>query len=169
MGIRFTPRRQRAVLDGDSSGSVIHPFFIPAAQSIGMYFCEGMASSHAMIRLQAKHLQRALECLAEVFKGDDWELRAQVALWVTSASITLSIDDYTFLYMQRCCEAVETAGSRFIPIYGRPPLFSEELQEKLVVLSQIIYFENFLFLTWNGEEPAMTARIEKEFRHQLPV
>ncbi|KAF9785434.1 hypothetical protein BJ322DRAFT_829801 [Thelephora terrestris] len=169
LGIRFTSGRQQAMLGGDTSGIIIHPFFIPAAQALGMYFCEGMESSPAMVRLHAKHIQICLEWLAEIFKGNDWELRAQVALWVTSASITLSLNDYYIpLYMQRGCEAINTGGLRFIPTYGRPPAFSEDLHEKLSVLSQIIYFENFLFLTHGGEEPKMTARIEEEFRHQLP-
>lgn len=122
-----------------------------------------------MVRLQAKHLQKSLEWLAEISKGHNWELRAQVALWVTSSSITLSIDRTISLYMQKSCEAVNTAGLQFIPTYGRPPEFSEVLHEKLSVLSQIIYFENFLFLTSGGAEPTMTARIEKEFRYKLPV
>lgn len=71
--------------------------------------------------------------------------------------------------MQKSCEAVDTAGLQFVPTYGRPPVFSEALHEKLSVLSQIIYFENFLFLTAGGTEPMKTARIEKEFRYQLPV
>lgn len=134
-----------------------------------MYFCEGMANSPAMVRLHAKHVQMTLECLVEIFEGHDWELRAQAALWVTSASITLLLDNHALLYMQRSCEAVNTAGLRFIPTYGRPPEFSEELHEKLSVLSQIIYFENFLFLTHSGGEPTMATGIEGQFRYQLPV
>src|SRR5262249_28516663 len=99
----------------------------------------------------------------------DWELRAQIAVWIISTSITLPIDTFTYLYMQRSCEAVDAAGLQFVPTYGRPPHLSATLHEKLSVLSQIIYFENFLFLTHGGAEPTMSARIEKEFRHQLPV
>ena len=134
-----------------------------------MYFCQGMEDSPSMVRLQAKHLQQCFEWLAEIFKEHDWELRAQVALWVTSSSIVLSIDHSISLYMQRSCEAVNTGGLQFVPTYGRPPEFSEDLHEKLSVLSQIIYFENFLFLTHGRAEPTMTQRIEKEFRYQLPV
>lgn len=134
-----------------------------------MYFCEGMENSSAMVRLQAKHLQRCLELLSEIFRGCDWELRAQVALWAVSSSITLSIDRSIFSFMRKSCEAVNNGGLQFVPMYGRPPEFSEGLHEKLSVLSQIIYFENFLFLTHGNVEPTMTARIENEFRYQLPV
>ena len=122
-----------------------------------------------MIRLQAKYLQATFEWLAKIFKGNDWELRAQVALWVTAGSVAVSSNNFTFPYMQKGCEAINTGGLKFLPMYGRPPEFSETLHERLSVLSQTIYFENFLFLTCGGAEPMMTAGIEKEFRCQLPV
>ena len=157
------------MLRGDTSGTVIHPFFIHAAQSLGMYFCQGMENSSAMIRLQEKYLHMSFEWLTEVFKGYDWELRAQVAVWVTSASITLSEETFGLRYMRKSFDAVAAAGLRFAPSCGRPPEFSEALHEKLSVLSQIIYFENYWFLTCGGAEPTKSAGIEEEFRHQLPV
>ena len=168
LGIRFTAEKQQALLRGDISGSVIHPYFIPAAQALGMYYCEGMDSSPAMIRLQAKYLQAAFEWLAEVFKGRNWELKAQVALWTAAASFALSGKNSP-MYLQKGFEAINTGGLQFVPTYGRPLEFSDSLHEKLSVLSQAIYFENFLFLTCGGAEPTMTARIEEEFRYLLPV
>ena len=167
LGIRFTSEKQQALLRGDTSGSVIHPYFIPATQSLGMFYCEGMVDSPAMVRLQARYLQMAFEWLAEVFKGRNWEVRAQVALWTAAATFALSGNNP--LYLQRSFEAIDTGGLQFVPTYGRPPEFSDALHEKLSVLAQAIYFENFLFLTCGGAEPTMTARIEKEFRCQLPV
>jgi len=128
-----------------------------------------MDDSPAMIRLQAKHIQTSLESLVDIFGGCDWQLRAQVALWVAAGSVIMRMSDLTSTYIRRGCEAVNTAGLQFIPTYGRPPAFSEDLHEKLSVLSQIIYFENFLFLTCGGAEPTMTAGIEREFRHRLQV
>ena len=169
LGIRFTSGKQQALLQGDTSGDVIHPFFVYGAQVWGMYFCDSMDNSPAMVRLQAKYLQITLELLAEISKGNDWELRAQVGVWITSGSLTLRRGDVTNLYIRKSCEAVEMARLQFVPTYGPPPEFSEELHEKLSVLSQIIYFENFSFLVNGGAEPTMTARVEKEFRSQLQV
>jgi hypothetical protein len=149
--------------------ATIHPFFIHAAQSMGMCFCEGIDDSPAMVRLNARHLQSSLEYSADIFKGCDWELQAQAALFATAAAINLSSTYSALLYMRKGCEAVNGGGLQFVPTYGRPPPFSEVLHEKLSVLSQIIYFENLLFLTCGGAEPTMTARIEKEFLCQLPV
>jgi hypothetical protein len=134
-----------------------------------MYFCESMDYSPAMTRLQARYVQISVELLAEISRDHNWEFRAQVALWVTAGSIFLRRSDVTHQYIRESCEVVNTARLQFIPTYGKPPEFSEELREKFSVLSQIIYFENFLFLTYGGAEPTMTARIEMEFRHQLQV
>ena len=134
-----------------------------------MHFCEGMDDSPAMARLQAKHLQTSLEILAEIYRGNDLELKARVALWVTAGSFILPFENLTSRYLRKTCEAIDTAGLRFIPTYGRPPEFSEDLHEKLSILSQALYFENFIFLTCGGAEPTVTAIIEKEFRNQLQV
>ena len=134
-----------------------------------MHLCEGVDTLPAMIRLQARHIQRSLELLADILGGRDLELKAQVALWVAAGSLIMRLSDFTHPYIERACTAVDAAGLQFIPTYGQPPEYSEDLHEKLSVLSQIIYFENFLFLTCGGAEPRMTARIEKEFRHRLQV
>jgi len=128
-----------------------------------------MDNSPAITRLQAKYLQTSYELHAEISRGHDWELRAQVALWTTAGSIVLRLGDIIRARLRESCEVVDEAKLQFIPTYGKPPEFSEELQEKISVLSQIIYFENFLFLTCGGTEPTMTARIEMEFRHRLRV
>lgn len=165
LGIRLTPEKQRALLRGDTSGAVIHPFFIPASHSLGMHFCEGMGN---MYQPHARYVQSSLEHLAQVNRGNDWELQAQVALWITSGSIIMRLSNITSSYIKRSCDAVNAGGLRFIPVYGPPPELSESVHERLTVLSQIMYFENLLFLTSGGPHPKM-AEIETEFRHLLPV
>ena len=168
VGILFTSRRQQAILRGDTSGTIIHPFFIFSAQFLGMHFCQGMDDSPAMIKRQARHRQTCMELVVDIFRGRDLELTAQVALWAVATSIIMPAIPNP-LYIKKSCEAINTAELQFIPTYGRPPDFSEDLHEKLSLLSQAIYFENYLFLTHSGAEPKMTARLEKEFRHQLQV
>ena len=134
-----------------------------------MYFCEGMDGSPAMARLLAEHTQMGFESLVNIFKKRDWELMAQVAVWIMAGSIILGLSDTAHLYIRTSCEAVSTGRLQFIPTYGQPPEFSEDLHEKLSALSQTIYFENFWFLMCGGAKPTMTAGIEMEFRHQLRV
>lgn len=169
LGIRFTSEKQRALSRGDTSGTVINPFFIHAAQSIGTHLCEGVDRSPAMIKRHARYVQASLELLTEISEGHDWELKAQVMIWVASGSIVMRLGNLTSTYVEKSCDAVDAGGLQFIPTYGRPPAFSEVLHERLSTLSHIIYLENFVFLTCGGAEPVRTARIEKEFRHQLQV
>ena len=157
------------MLRGDTSGAIIHPFFIPAAHSLGMHFCEGVENSPAMVKIYAKYVQKSLEFLTEILVMREWELQAQVALWITMGSIVMRLNYVTPGYIKKGCEAISLGGLCFVPTYERPPDFSDELHEKLTVLSQIIYFENFLFLTRGGAHPTMTARIENEFRRKLKV
>ena len=169
LGIRLTSEKQKALLRGDTSGAVIHPFFVYGAQALGMYFCEGMDSSPAMVRLRATHVKMCSESLIGIFKTCDWELMAQAAVFVISGCIILRLYGPARRYVQKSCEAVNTAKLQFIPTYGQPPEYSEGLHERFAALSQIIYFENFLFLTCGGAEPTMTERVEMEFKHQLRV
>ena len=65
--------------------------------------------------------------------------------------------------------ALNAAGLRFNPATDRPPGHTEDVLERLVVLSQIIYMESYMFLAVDGTKPKMTVRIEEEFRHDLQV
>ena len=72
-------------------------------------------------------------------------------------------------YLKKACIALNAAKLRFIPDTGRPPELTEEVHERLALLSQVIYFEHYLFLAVDGLEPKMAARIEGEFRYELQV
>lgn len=169
LGIRLTSEKQQAMLRGDTSGAVINPFFVHCAQVLGMYFCEGMENSPIMAELHAREAGMGFDSLVEIFKIRDWGLMAQVGVWLMAGSIILRLSGTIHLHIRTCCEAINTGRLQFIPTYGQPPEFSEDLHEKLSVLSQIIYFENFSFLTCGGTKPTMTTKIEMEFRHQLRV
>lgn len=62
---------------------------------------------------------------------------------------------------------LHAANLRFVPAIGSPPGLSEDVRERAVVLSQIIYFESYMFLAVDGAEPKFISRIEKEFRYEL--
>jgi hypothetical protein len=134
-----------------------------------MYFCEDMDNSPAMVRLRTKHTQMCSESFVGIFKIRDWELMVQASVWVIAGSIILRLNDNARVHLQKSCAAIHTGKLQFIPTYGQPPPYSESLHERFSALSQIIYFENFLFLTCGGAEPTMTAKIEMEFKYQIRV
>lgn len=169
LGIRFNSEKQQALLRGDTSGAVLHPWFIYGAQALGMYFCEGMGSSVAMVYLHAKYIQMSTEFIADMFKTRNWEVVSQATVWIMAGSIILKLGNVAHRWVRPGCEAITAARHQIIPACGQPPEFSEALHEKLSILTQAIYFENFLFLACGGVEPTMTAKLEVEFRHQLRV
>ena len=132
-----------------------------------MHLHANVTDSQEMVLLHAKHGQLAWEQVAEISKGNDAKLKAQVYLFNAAASLYGRWFEFSRHCLTRACIAINAAKHQFIPTAGRPPVLTEDVLERLAILSQSIYFENYLFLAIDGIEPKMTARIEKEFRHQL--
>ena len=132
-----------------------------------MHFHANVTDSQEMVLLHAKHGQLAWEQVAEISKGNDTNLKAQVYIFVATASLYGRWFEFSRHCLTRACIAINAAKHQFIPTAGHPPVLTEDVLERLAILSQSIYFENYLFLAIDGIEPKMTARIEKEFRYQL--
>ena len=158
-----------ALLHGDQSGTVVDRAFVCGAQAFGMISSAGMDASPAMVRFHARRAQMAWESLAELFKGTDYRTCVQAAVLVASSHVYLCMPQTALLYIQKTCDLINAGDLRFVPTCGRPPEFSEELHETLVALSQTIYWANYLFLMRGGPEPRATAKLEREFRQELPV
>jgi hypothetical protein len=123
----------------------------------------------AMVRFHARRVQTAWEATADLFKGKEYRASAHFATAVAAGSVYLRMPQLALLYIQECCGFVQAGNLRFVPTYGRPPEFSDDLHEILVALSQTMYWANYLFLMCGGPEPHATAKLEKEFRQELPV
>ena len=83
-----------------------------------------------MIRLHARHAQRALEQTLEANKTDNVELKAQVYLNHTSGCISQRWFQIARSFLTKGCNAVNTANLQFILTFGRPP--------ELAILSQVV-------------------------------
>ena len=113
-----------------------------------------------MIRLHARHAQRALEQTLEASKTNNVELKAQVYLNHTSGCISQRWFQIARSFLTKGCIAVNAANLQFIPAFGRPPELAEGVQESLTVLSQLVYLENYLLLAIDRMKPKMTTRLE---------
>jgi hypothetical protein len=169
LGIHLTGQKEDAIMHGDTSGDVVHPFFVHWSNTIGMHLCAGVGNSPAMSQLQAKHAQRTLEHLSETGKSDNAGLKAQMLLCAASGCLFQRFFRPARFYLTKACDVMNAADLRFIPVFGRPPELTEGVQERLTVLSQIVYMENYLFLAIDQTPPTMASRIEKEFRRELQV
>jgi len=168
-GIYLPAPKQDAILRGDLSNTVVHPFFVHALAGLGMYFCAGVGYSHTIVLLLAKYAQRTWEQIAEINTGNDPNLTIQAFFSLTSMTLHSRWLDSARKFLTRPCIALNAAGLRFVPVTDRPPELTEDVRERVVALSQIIYLENYIFLVVDGTEPRMTVRIQKEFRHDLQV
>lgn len=134
-----------------------------------MLFSQDFNRTPSAPEFQAKISQFAWEELAKIQQGNDDFLKVQAMLSVSSCCIVFRWVGYARQYIQKTCRIIDSARLRFIPTYGHPPEYSEEVRQRSTVLSQAIYFENYLFLACGGSEPKLTARIEREFRRELQV
>jgi hypothetical protein len=168
-GIYLTRSKGDAVLRGDTSGTVVHPFFTHFTVALGRQLRASAASTQEMIWLHSKYAQLGFEQVAEVSGGCDASLRAQVFLLVASSSLRGGWLEISRQYMLKACVALRAGKLWFTPTTGSPPELTEDVLERLAISSQTIYFENYLYLAVDGIEPKMTARIEKEFLYELQV
>ena len=168
-GIYLKRERLDALVSGDLSGTVLDRFWVLASHALGMPYCFRVDTTPGMVQLQARRTQIAWESLAELVKRNDHKLKVQTILMVASGYVYRHMIQSAFLYIQKSCDYIEAGNLQLIPTYGHPPEFSEELHETLAILSQTIYLANYLFLMCGGPEPRATAKLEREFRSELPV
>ena len=122
-----------------------------------------------MVLLHARYIQKFWEELANIQRGNNLDLKVQSMFFLTLGCTDVRLVQVARLYLWKTCKMLNGADMRFIPKYGHPPPYSDEIHEKSAVLSQIIWMENYFFFTCDGERPKLTTRIEEEFRHELPV
>lgn len=168
LGLYLTKEKQEAILRGDTSGAVIHKYFIYGFQATGMHVCGALEETPAMVRLQARYAQMAWETLVMVFETEKHRLKVQSLLLLIHAFVFVRFTVGAQLYLFKACKIIEKAKLQFLPTYGRPAELSEQVREDASVLSQVIYLENYFYLAMGGSPPVMT-RIEKEFRLDLQV
>lgn len=134
-----------------------------------MHFRANVSDTPDMVRLHAKHGQLAWEQVAEISKGNNALLKAQIYLLNATGALYGRWFDFCRQCLTKTCLALNAAKIQFLPATGRPPELTEDILENLATLSQSIYFENYMFLAIDGTEPKMTVRLEKEFRDELQV
>lgn len=137
-------------------------------QCLGAYYSQVELSPLA-VRMQAVHAQKLWEDVADILRGNDCELKIHVGYLIATSYLFLRMTQGAKLFLWKCTTLVNNTGTRFLPAYGRPPELSEDLRENVTFLSQIIYLDNYLFMAFDGPSPKRTARIEKEFTHELRV
>lgn len=154
---------------GDLCGTVIHPFFVHHAHALGMHYCAALPDGKTAIIMQARYAQLTWESMAEISNGHDRFLLLEAMFALASSCVFLRWLDITQAYLLKAISIANECHLSFVPKGGPAPVFSGDVHEYIAQLSQLIYLENFLFLTRNGPKPQATSRLEKEFRTELEV
>ena len=167
-GIHLSDPKQDAILRGDLSNTVVHPFYVLFMAPLGMHFC-GVKYTPRIIQMRTKQSQQVWEQLAEINVGGDTNLLVHALFAIASMSLHSRFFEFARHKLKKACIALNAAKLRFTPATGRPPELTDDVREQVVMLSQVIYLESYFFLAVDEIEPKMTTRIEKEFRHELQV
>ena len=169
MGLRLRGDKQEAIMRGDLCGTVVHPFFVHQAHALGMHYCATLPDGKTAIIMQARYAQLTWESMADISKDQDHFLLLEAMFALASSCVLLRWLNITQTYLLKAIRIANERRMTFVPEDSPAPVFSEDVHEHIVQLSQLIYLENFLFLTRNGVEPNATSRLEKEFRTELEV
>ena len=76
------------------------------------------------------------------------DLKVQTMFFLTSGCVSIRLMQLAHLYLWKTCKILNGADMGFIPKYGHLPPYWDVIHEKPTVLPQIIWMENYLFLTW---------------------
>lgn len=169
MGLRLKSDKQEAIMRGDLCGTVVHPFFVHQAHALGMHYCATLPDGKIAVVMQARYAQLTWESMAEISKNEDRFLLLESMFALASSCVFLRWINITQMYLLKAIRVAEECNMTFVPEDNPAPPFSGDVHEHIAQLSQLIYLENFLFLTRNGVEPKATSRLEKEFRNKLEV
>ena len=168
LGVYFTQEKKEAILRGDTSNSVIHRYFMDGLQAMARFICDREATP-AMARLSARYGQTAWESFIQLTQTNQERVKAQALMQLAQSLVVLGLSAGSQLYLLKACKIIEKEKLRFLPEYGLPAEFSEQVREEASILSGAIYLENYFYLTSGEPAPTKTARIEREFRLDLQV
>ena len=169
MGLRLSSDKQEAIMRGDLCGMVVHPFFVHQAHALGMHYCATLPNGKTAIIMQARYAQLTWESMASISKDQDYFLLLEAMFALAASCVLLRWLSLTQAYLLKAVRIANERHITFVPEDSPAPVFSGDVHEHIVQLSQLIYLENFLFLTRHGGEPKATSRLEKEFRTELEV
>lgn len=161
--------KYQALLAGDKSGAVIHPFFICFAHLVGCQvripasicspnftldqFYQERAGSQFLLPIQADHLQSCIEAFATMKEKIDppGYLLACYSLHLLYGCFHAASSSNEFY--KRCTKVIRRNNLRFVPkssqgqvISSQTPEFTEYAHERIALLAQIVASEATIYI-----------------------
>lgn len=161
-GIYLPFAKLQALINGDLSGAIIHPFFIHLANLAGAHFWQERAGGYCLLHLQAGYLQSTLDSFATMEEDTD-PLSIAQACWSMMMLYGMVQRPKALRQLKRCMEILQRNNIRFVPLPSdhedpnipspcSPPEFTEYVHERAAFLAQIVYAEAFLYLIGQSDD-----------------
>ena len=85
---------------------------------LGPHYCQ-VTLSPLTVRMQAIRAQQAWEDMADILKGDDYELKVHTGYLATMSYIIIRMPQSAKMFLRKFITLVNNVGMRFVPAYGR--------------------------------------------------
>jgi hypothetical protein len=165
-GLYFCPAKQQAVILGDTSSTVVHPFFVYFAQLGGCHFYQERKGEFFLLHLEAMYLDMVWDSFKDMTEDNDSFDAAQAHQLMSLAYL---YSQNTYLGRKLFQESIALFRRHWIDFSASPlPDLTEPLQERVAFLGEAICAEidcAFMF----GVAQEFTQDLEYGFRHELPV
>jgi hypothetical protein len=169
-----------ALLRGDTSNAVIHPFFIYFAHALGSRLYQESTGVPSFLLVTVVSMQLAWEALASTREEDDPFTMAQIYQVLSTGFIHCGRLRAAGPLIERAVGILKRNNIRFVPISSSDAAqvganisagtsqCSEEVRERAACLARLMQSEYHLHLV-AGETEVVCSDLETQFRYELPV
>jgi hypothetical protein len=150
--IYLSSAKQQALILGDTSNTVVHPFFVHFAHLAGCQFYQQLQGRFNLSHVEATHQKLTLTSLTSMNEEDLLSL-AQANIWMGLGCIYRRLFRQAKPYMKTSLQIIRknirffggdtTTRQEKSMISPVPP---EEVHERVVFLSQVLYIEAAVYL-----------------------
>ena len=165
-GLYIPPAKQRAIILGDTSGTVVHPFFIHIAQLGGCHFYQERRGEFFLLHLQAMYLDMVWDAFKDMAENDNSFVATQAYMLMSLAYLYGHNGHLGRKFFQKAIALFRPHWIDFSTF--PPPDLTDPLRERIAFLCGAIYSEidcNFMF----GFVQEFTVDLEHSIRYELPV
>lgn len=176
----LTAVKEKALLLGDLSGAIIHPFFVHLANLAGVQFYQERLGRYCLLPILAGHLQSTLEALTTMKEEDDPISLARAYWAMTIVYAFPSAIRAAQRYLLRAVEIIRRNNIRFVryladsgsqlelsvPSILEP--FSEEVHERVAFLADMLHVETYIYIAGQPGGPYY-YHSENYYKFELPA
>ena len=172
VGLVISEDQRKALIHGDMESGTIHAFFIHYAHIWGCHLYQQFRSDFILLFLQSIYVYMAVESLSTIKEKQNPILFTQAVLLLSEMYFHTHHLDFGLKYLEMTAGIVKRNGLRFVMRSDNsatgPISVTEDIKQRIGLLSQLLYVETELFLL-AGRKPNLFEELEAEFKFDLAV